>query len=103
MPVGLTHYLVLSALLFSLGLYAVLTRRNAVAILMGIELMLNAANINLVAFNKFVAPGALGGQVFSLVIITLAACEAGVGLALVMAAYRNLETVRVDEINVLKW
>jgi NADH:ubiquinone oxidoreductase subunit K len=101
--VGLTHFLILSALLFCLGLYALLTRRNAVAILMGIELMLNAANINLVAFNKFVAPGALNGHVFALVVITLAACEAGVGLALVLSAYRNLETVRVDEINIMKW
>jgi NADH:ubiquinone oxidoreductase subunit K len=101
--VGLTHFLILSALLFCLGLYALLTRRNAVAILMGIELMLNAANINLVAFNKFVAPGALNGHVFALIVITLAACEAGVGLALVLSAYRNLETVRVDEINIMKW
>jgi len=101
--VGLTHFLIVSALLFCLGLYAVLTRRNAVAILMGIELMLNAANVNLIAFNKFTAPGALNGQVFALVVITLAACEAGVGLALVMAAYRNLETIHVDEINVMKW
>ncbi|MGQ0551531.1 MAG: NADH-quinone oxidoreductase subunit NuoK [Armatimonadota bacterium] len=103
MAVGLSHYLVVSALLFCLGLYAVLTRRNAVAILMGIELMLNAANVNLVAFNKFTAAGALNGQVFALVVITLAACEAGVGLALVMAAYRSLETVHVDEINIMKW
>jgi len=94
---------VVSALLFCLGLYAMLTRRNAVAILMGIELMLNAANINLLAFNKFTAPGALNGQVFALVVITLAACEAGVGLALVIAAYRSLETVHVDEINIMKW
>ncbi len=100
---GLTHFLVVSSLLFCLGLYAMLTRRNAVAILMGIELMLNAANINLVAFNKYVAPAALNGQVFALVVITLAACEAGVGLALVMAAYRNLETIHVDEIDVMKW
>ncbi|MDR7521872.1 MAG: NADH-quinone oxidoreductase subunit NuoK [Armatimonadota bacterium] len=103
MQVGLLHYLVVSALLFCLGLYGVLTRRNTVAILMGIELMLNAANINLVAFNKYVAPGALSGQIFALVVITLAAAEAGVGLALVMAAYRNLETVHVDEINIMKW
>ncbi|MDI6771778.1 MAG: NADH-quinone oxidoreductase subunit NuoK [bacterium] len=103
MALGLTHFLVVSALLFCLGLYGVLTRRNAVAILMGIELMLNAANINLVAFNKYVAPAALNGQVFTLVVITLAACEVGVGLALVMAAYRNLETVQVDRINMLKW
>lgn len=103
MQVGLTHYLIVSALLFCLGLYAMLTRRNAVAILMGIELMLNASNVNLIAFNKFTAPGALNGQVFALVVITLAACEAGVGLALVMAAYRNLETIHVDEINIMKW
>ncbi len=103
MQVGLMHYLVLSALLFCTGLYGVVTRRNAVAILMGIELMLNAANINLVAFNRYVTPTAVGGQIFALVIITLAACEAAVGLALVLAAYRSLETTQVDEINIMKW
>ena len=103
MQVGLDHYLAVSALLFGLGLYGILTRRNAVAILMGIELMLNAANINLVAFNRYVAPAALAGHVFALIIITLAACEAAVGLALVLAVYRNLETIHVDEINVMKW
>jgi NADH:ubiquinone oxidoreductase subunit K len=100
---GLTHYLVVSALLFALGLFAVVTRRNSVAILMGVELMLNAANVNLVAFNKYVAPGAMQGQIFALIVITLAACEAAVGLALVLAAYRTLETVYVDEINLMKW
>src|SRR5207253_5484105 len=101
--VTLAHYLVLSALVFALGLFAVLTRRNGVAVLMGIELMLNAANINLVAFNKYAAPGAMPGQVFALVVITLAACEAAVGLALVLAAYRSLETIYLDEINLMKW
>ena len=101
--VPLADYLVLSAVVFALGLYAVLTRRNGVAILMGIELMLNAANINLVAFNKYAAPGAVQGQIFALIVITLAACEAAVGLALVLAAYRSLETIHVDEINVMKW
>ena len=101
--VTLTHYLVLSAFLFVLGLFAVVTRRNGVAILMGIELMLNAANVNLVAFNKFTAPAAVQGQVFALIVITLAACEAAVGLALVLAAYRSLETIYVDEINLMKW
>ncbi len=99
----LTHYLVLSALLFALGLFAVVTRRNSVAILMGIELMLNAANVNLAAFNRFAAPGEIQGQIFALIVITLAACEAAVGLALVLAAYRSLETIFVDEINVMKW
>lgn len=103
MQVGLNHYLVVSTLLFCIGLYGVLTRRNAVAILMGIELMLNASNVNLVAFNRYVAPGAVAGHMFALVIITLAACEAAVGLALVIAAYRSLETIHVDEINVMKW
>ena len=101
--ITLTHYLVLSAALFGLGLYAVLARRNAVAMLMGIELMLNAANINLVAFNKYAAPGSMQGQIFALVVITLAACEAAVGLALVLAAYRHLETIHLDEINLMKW
>ncbi|HKX16601.1 MAG TPA: NADH-quinone oxidoreductase subunit NuoK [bacterium] len=100
---GLSHYLVVSALLFALGLYAVVTRRNTVAILMGVELMLNAANINLVAFNKYAAPSAMQGQIFALIVITLAACEAAVGLALVLAAYRTLETIYEDEINVMKW
>ena len=101
--ITLVHYLVVSALLFALGLFAVVTRRNGVAILMGIELMLNAANINLVAFNKYVAPEAMQGQIFALVVITLAACEAAVGLSLVLAAYRSLETIYVDEINLMKW
>jgi len=101
--ITLIHYLVLSALVFALGIYAVLTRRNGVAILMGIELMLNAANINLVAFNKYAAPGAMQGQIFALVVITLAACEAAVGLALMLAVYRRVETIDVDEINLMRW
>ncbi len=100
--IGPSHYLAVSALLFGLGLYGVLTRRNAVAILMGIELMLNAANINFVAFTKFVDPTFVRGHVAALIIITLAACEAVVGLALVINAYRHLETVNVDQINLMK-
>lgn len=100
--IGLPHYLVLSSLLFGLGLYGVLTRRNAVAILMGIELMLNAANVNFVAFTKFVDPTFVRGHVAALVIITLAACEAAVGLALILNAYRHLETVNVDQVDLLK-
>ncbi|MFN3284662.1 MAG: NADH-quinone oxidoreductase subunit NuoK [bacterium] len=100
--IGLPHYLVLSSLLFGMGLYGVLTRRNAVAILMGIELMLNAANLNFVAFTKFVDPTFVRGHVAALVIITLAACEAAVGLALIINAYRHLETVNVDQVDLLK-
>jgi len=101
--ITLTHYLVVSALVFGLGLYAALSRRNAVAMLMGIELMLNAANINLVAFNKYGAPGAMQGQIFALIVITLAACEAAVGLALILAAYRRFETTYVDDLNLMRW
>lgn len=100
--IGLPHYLVLSSLLFGMGLYGVLTRRNAVAILMGIELMLNAANVNFVAFTRFVDPTFVRGHVAALVVITLAACEAVVGLALVINAYRHLETVNVDQVDLMK-
>jgi NADH:ubiquinone oxidoreductase subunit K len=100
--IGLTHFLVLGALLFSIGLYGVLTRRNAIAVLMGVELMLNAAAVNFVAFTHYVSPGMLRGHVAALVIITLAACEAVVGLALVINAYRHLDTIQVDEMNLMK-
>ncbi|MDR5683431.1 MAG: NADH-quinone oxidoreductase subunit NuoK [Armatimonadota bacterium] len=101
--IGLNHYLVVGALLFAIGMYGVLTRRNAVAILMGIELILNAANINFVAFTKFVSPTFVAGHIAALVIITLAACEAVVGLALILNLYRQRETIQVDEINIMKW
>ncbi len=100
--IGLGHYLVLSALLFGLGLFGVLTRRNAVAILMGVELMLNAANVNFVAFTRFVDPTFVRGHVAALIVITLAACEAVVGLALVINAYRHLETVNVDQVDAMR-
>ncbi len=104
--VGLTHYLVVAALLFGLGMFAVITRKHAVAVLLGIELMLNAANINLVAFGRFrsaVGLPALDGQVFALIVIALAACEAAVGLAIILNLYRNLATVNPDEVDKMKW
>ena len=100
--VGLQHYLILGALLFAMGLFAVVTRRHAVAILLGLELMLNAANVNLVAFNRYVAPEAWDGQIFALMVIALAACEAAVGLALILALYRNLGSVTPDEVDELR-
>src|SRR5436853_5128568 len=103
MQVGLTSYLIVAALLFCLGLYGVLTRRNAVAILMGIELMLNAANINLVAFSRFVDPVRLAGHSFAIFVITVAAAEAAVGLAIVICIYRNARNINIDDINLLKW
>lgn len=104
--VGLTHYLVVSALLFGVGLFAVITRRHAVAVLLGIELMLNAANVNLAAFSRYGGPGnlpALDGQVFALVVIALAACEAAIGLAIIISVYRTLGTANPDDADKLKW
>jgi NADH-quinone oxidoreductase subunit K len=98
---GLTHFLVISGLLFSLGLFAVLTRRNAIMVLMGIELILNAANINFVAFSRYVT-GTLDGHVVAVFVIILAACEAAIALAIVLNIYQNFSTVNVDEINELK-
>ena len=103
MSIPLSWYLVLSAALFSIGLFGVLSRKNAVGILMGIELMLNAVNINLVAFWRYGTPALLTGQVFALFAITVAAAEAAVGLALVIAIYRSRKTVNADEADLLKW
>lgn len=98
--IGLEHYLIISALLFSLGILAVSTRRNAVSVLMGVELILNAGNINLVAFAKFSDTG-INGQVFALFVIILAAAEAAVALAIVLNIYRNHQTVTVDRMDSL--
>ncbi len=102
---NLNYFLTLSALVFCIGVYGVLTRRNAVAVLMGIELMLNAANINLVAFNRFIpmAQNSLAGQIFAIFIITIAAAEAVVGLAVIIALYRNFRHINLDEVNFLRW
>ena len=99
--IRLPMVLFLSATLFSIGVYGVLARRNAVLVLMSIELMLNAVNINLVAFGA--ALHDLTGQVFALFVITVAAAEVGIGLAIVILIYRNRETINVDEVNLLKW
>ena len=90
-----------SAALFSIGVYGVLARRNAVLVLMSIELMLNAVNVNLIAFAQYL--GQLNGQVFALFVIAVAAAEVGIGLAIVILIYRNRETINVDEVNLLKW
>jgi len=101
--IPLSWYLILSALLFCIGVFGVLARRNAVGILMGIELMLNAVNINLVAFWRYLAPGMIAGQVFTLIVFAVAASEAAVGLALIISIYRRRSTVVADEINLMKW
>ena len=97
---GLNQYLILSAFLFCTGIYGVLARKNAVLVLMSIELMLNAVNINLVAFSAF--RNAVAGQVFALFVITIAAAEVGVGLAIVLLIYRNERTSDLDEVDHLK-
>jgi len=99
----LLHYLVLSTVLFALGIFGLLTRRNAIGVLMAIELLFNAAAINFVAFTKFVAPEQIAGQIFAIFIITIAAAEAAVGLAIVMLIYRNFKGIEVDNINFMKW
>lgn len=104
MSVGLEHYLAVGALLFGVGLYLVLTKRNFVGILMGIELLFNAANLTLVAFARFVESEApLSGHVFVIFAITVAAAEAAVALALAVLVYRTRETIDIDRINLLKW
>ena len=102
MSVGLEHYLILSAVLFTIGLYGALAKRNAVVILMCIEIMLNAVNINLVAFWRYLDPAKLTGQIFAIFVFAVAAAEVAVGLALVIAIYRNRDTVVVEEIDLLK-
>ena len=103
MNIGLNHYLILSAVLFCIGLYGALTRRNAVVILMCIEIMLNAVNISLVAFSSYIVPLLLTGQVFAIFVIVVAAAEIAVGLAIVLAIYRGLADIDTDNINLLKW
>jgi NADH-quinone oxidoreductase subunit K len=102
--IGLTHYLVVAAALFVFGLLAVVSRRNTIAILMGVELILNAASLNFVAFNRFAPgfPAALDGQVFSLFIIVLAAAEAAVALAIIFAFFKITRTVDADAANSLR-
>ena len=93
--------LVFSAALFAIGVYGVLARRNAVLVLMSIELMLNAVNVNLVAFSAKLHD--ITGQIFALFVITVAAAEIGIGLAIVILIYRNRESINVDDVNLMKW
>ena len=103
MNIGLEHYLILSTVLFAIGLYGALAKRNAIIILMSIELMLNAVNIAMVAFSRYIVPALLTGQIFAIFIIVVAAAEATVGLAIVIGIYRNRETIDATEINLMKW
>jgi len=103
MSVGLEHYLILSGVLFSIGLFGALTKRNAVIVLMCVELMLNAVNISLVAFSRFVVPALLTGQVFAIFVMVVAAAEVAVGLAVILALYRGLTDIDITRIDLMKW
>jgi len=100
--IGPKHFLVLSAILFAIGIFGILSRRNIVGVLMSIELLFNAVGINFVAFNRYLYPDALWGQGFTLFVIALAAAEAVVGLALVLAIYRNSKTILLERMNILQ-
>ena len=102
MTIPLSWFLIVAAVLFCIGIYGVLARRNAVGILMGVELMLNAVNINLVAFWRYLNPGDVAGQAFALFVLVVAAAEAVVGLALIISVYRNRTDIDAENINLLK-
>ena len=97
----LTYYLILALILFTIGVIGVLVRRNAIIVFMCIELMLNSVNLVFIAFSSFL--GTINGQVFVFFIMTVAAAEAAIGLAIIIALYRNKQTINIDEINILKW
>ncbi len=101
--IPLENFIVLSSMLFSIGVYGVLARRNAVLILMSVELMLNAVSINMVAFAVYTAPSLFVGIIFAIFVITIAAAEVGLALAIVLRVFKNRGTANVDEIDTLKW
>jgi NADH-quinone oxidoreductase subunit K len=101
MQIPIEYYLVLSAFMFSVGIIGVLTRRNAIVVFMCIELMLNSANLTLITYSSYL--GDVGGQLFVFFVMAVAAAEAAVGLAIIIAIYRNKLTVNIDQINILKW
>lgn len=101
--ITLQHYLILAAALFCIGLFGAVVKKNAVAVLMGIELILNSVNINLVAFNRFLDPSNLVGHLFAVFVIVVAAAEVSVGLAIVISIYRDKFSTEVDNLDWLKW
>jgi NADH:ubiquinone oxidoreductase subunit K len=103
MSIPLSWYLILAAALFCIGLYGVLSRKNAIAILLGVELMLNAVNLNLASFWRYLVPAQMAGQAFAVIVFAVAAAEVAVGLALIISVYRRRKTVVADEIDLMKW
>jgi NADH-quinone oxidoreductase subunit K len=101
MQIPIEYYLILSAFMFSVGIVGVLTRRNAIVVFMSVELMLNSANLTLITFSSYL--GDATGQLFVFFVMAVAAAEAAVGLAIIIAIFRNKLTVNIDEINILKW
>ncbi len=101
--ITLGHYIILSAILFGIGFFGILTRRNAIGILMSLELIFNAVNINMVAFSRFLTPDGVYGELFTIFIIAVAAAESVLGLAIILAIYRNKQTVNADEMNIMKY
>ena len=101
--IPIQHFLVLSTILFSLGMYGVLARRSAVLILMSVELMLQAVSINFIAFAVYLSPTEFRGLIFAIFVITVAAAEVGLALAIVLRIYRNKATANVDEVDIMKW
>jgi len=100
---GLDQYLILSAVLFCIGLFGVITQRNVIKVIMCLEIMLNAVNITLIAFSQYVTPIALTGQIFAIFVMVVAAAEVAVGIAIVFTVYRNRESVDIENFNILKW
>ena len=103
MSLGLQHYLILSAVIFCIGLFGALTKRNAVIVLMCLELMLNAVNITMVAFSRYVVPAMLTGQVFAIFVMVVAAAEVAVGIAIILAIFRGQKDIDITKINLMKW
>jgi len=101
--IPLSYYLMLSAVLFGIGMTGVLLRRNAVTILLSVEIMLNSANLNLVAFSRYVTPDLVSGQMFALFVMAVAAAEVAVGLAIILMIYRNVQSINLDQFNIFKW
>lgn len=101
--IPLSYFIALSATLLCIGIYGVLARRNAILVLLSVEIMLNSVNINLIAFSRYITPDTIVGQIYTIFAMAAGAAEIGIGLAVVLLIYRGRETVNVDEVNMLKW
>ncbi len=101
--IPLQYYIIMSAILFTIGIYGVLARRNAILVLLSVEIMFNAVNINFMAFSAYITPATMIGQIYTIFAVASGAAEIGIGLAIILLIYRGRETVNVDEVNMLKW